>query len=306
MNHNRSSAHKVFAVVFAAAMALAAALGQGNPEPERPKITLAVAVTDKDHQAITGLKAEDFVLYEDDQPQQILSVTGSTVSACIGLLLDSSGSMRHKRDAMVHALTSLVHSGNSNDRFFVVNFNNQAYLDQDFTSDPAKIEKAMTRMNPRGGTALYDAISGSADHLSKAAQCEKRVLVVTTDGDDNSSQELLEETLNGLQYATSPVIYVIGMPNEQMPSHTPTDRRALELLTAATGGALFFADSNKDLDKAAMKVATEIQNQYVITYVPTAQQGYRKIKLEVRTPEYKDVVIRVKPGYRPGDYQARH
>lgn len=273
MRCQKSSTRRVLPVLFLAAVALAASLGQGNPEPEKPKITLAVSVTDKDHHAITGLKAEHFVLYEDDQPQQILFVNASTASACIGLLLDRSGSMRHKRDGTAHALTGLVKSGNPDDRIFVVNFNNQSYLDQDFTTDPALIEKAMTRMEPRGGTALYDAIIASADHFSKAAQCEKKVLVVVTDGDDNSSQELLEEALNVLQYATSPVIYVIGMPNEREPSRTPSDRRTLEILTAATGGAVFFADSNSDLDKAALKVATEIQNQYLITYVSHRPTG---------------------------------
>lgn len=280
-------------------MALVAALGQGNPDSGKPKITLTAVVSDKDHHVITGLNAEQFVLYEDDQPQQILSVNAS-VSACIGLLLDSSGSMRHKRDGVIQALSGMVRAGASNDRIFVVNFNNDAYLDQAFTSDPVLIEKAMSRMDPRGGTALYDAVIASTSYFSKGVQCEKRVLVAVTDGDDNSSQESLQHTIDILQYATSPLIYIIGMENESTTaSHNIRDSRALETLTAATGGTLFFANGKKDLDKAALKIAAEIQNEYVITYVSAAQQGpkkYRKIKVGVRAPEQKDVVIRVKPG----------
>lgn len=270
-------------------------------------MTLAVAASDRQHHPVSGLKAEDFALFEQNQPQQITAINSSDVPACIGLLVDSSGSMRHKRGEVFHALIGLVQTLNSEDRVFVVNFNDKAYLDQDFTGDVELIRDALERADARGGTAMYDAVIAAADHIGKAVSCKKRVLVVVTDGEDNSSRMSLQQAINANREVRSPIIYGIGMPNEPAPSHRSYDRHALELLTSSTGGALFYTGNLKDLDKVALKVGDEIQNLYLITYArtnPLLDGQYRHVRVELQSARHKDVVLRVREGYYGRDLLA--
>src|SRR5579864_4617440 len=103
-------------------------------------MTLAVTASDRQHHPISGLKAEDFALFEENQAQQIISVSNSAVPACIGLVVDSSGSMRHKRPEVIHALMEMVGAGSAEDRIFVVNFNDYAFIDQEFTRERSLIQ----------------------------------------------------------------------------------------------------------------------------------------------------------------------
>ena len=303
------SAVRVFAAVLFATSALAVALGQENPpsqpqpSPAQPAITLAVAVTDKDHHPVADLKTQDFAVYEDDQPQQIASVDRAGVPACIGLVVDNSGSMRNQRTAMIQALMKLVEAGNPSDRIFVVNFNDEAFLDQDFTTNHGLIEASLIRPAPRGGTALYDGVIASADHLAQTSACQNRVMVVMTDGDDNASQKSLVQTIDAVRYARSPVIYGIVMVPERTPSRRPADHHAMEKLTDATGGAVFSSGNIRDLDKLALKVAAEIQNQYNITYSPAGSQtngNFHRVRVEVHPQDHKNLIVRFRAGYVAG------
>jgi Ca-activated chloride channel homolog len=309
MVSSTGSAGRVSAAVLFAVSTLALALGQENPpnqpqpSPARPVITLAVAVTDKDHHPVADLRAEDFAVYEDDQPQQITCVERSPVPACLGLVVDNSGSMREQRAAMIQALMKLVEAGNPGDRVFVVNFNDEAFLDQDFTTNHGLIEASLIRPAPRGGTALYDAVIASADHLAQTSACQNRVMVVMTDGDDNSSQKSLVQTIDAVRYARSPVIYGIVMVPERPPSRKPADHHAVEQLTAATGGAVFSTGNIRDVDKLAMKVAAEIQNQYTITYSPAnspSNGNFHRVRVEVHPQDRKNLNVRFREGYVAG------
>ncbi len=141
----------ILVYLFLAASALVAVRAQSAPQPAQ---ALTVTVTDKKHNLVNDLKADDFKVYDNDQPQQITAFNHSTVPACLGLLVDNSGSMRQHHSAVIAAMLELVKAGNPEDRIFVVNFNDQPYLDQDFTKDINKIEQGLRSANPRGGTAL--------------------------------------------------------------------------------------------------------------------------------------------------------
>src|SRR5208337_3738329 len=117
----------------------------------------------------------------------------------MGIVVDNSGSMREKRQKVNAAALNLVRSSNPNDEVFIVNFNDEYYLDQDFTSNINKLKEGLEKIETRGGTALYDAVVASADHLKKDAKLEKKVIFVVTDGDDNESSETLEQAVRRLQ-----------------------------------------------------------------------------------------------------------
>jgi VWFA-related protein len=263
------------------------------PTPGGEKIALTVTVTDHDHHPVTGLKAEDFALFEDGQPQPIASIS-SDVPACIGLVVDRSGSMRHKDAPVNAALLDFARAGNSEDRFFVVNFNDQPYLDQDLTRDINKIAVALQRMDARAGTALYDAVIASADHLAKVADCGKKVLLVVSDGDDNSSRETLSQTIVSVQ-KSGVVLYAIGLMHDTA-AQIRRDQRSLEALAAGTGGDLLFPGSLKDVAKAGGRVAEEIRGQYTVNYVSAhtwSDRNFPKLKITVQSPGGKPPVVRM-------------
>src|SRR5213078_1592201 len=153
-------------------------------------------VIDKTGHLVTNLTQDAFTVYENGVQQELKSVKREDVPVSMGLIIDNSGSMRDKRARVEAAAIALVKDSNKDDEVFVVNFNDEAFLDnphgKDFTSNVKEMEEALTRIDSRGGTAMRDAIRMSIDHLKEKAHKDKRVLVVVTDGNDNSSVMTLE------------------------------------------------------------------------------------------------------------------
>jgi VWFA-related protein len=300
----------VFYVVLVALSTGSFASGQEQPQSQSPatgpKSIVNVTVTDRKHHPVTGLKAEDFAVSDNGEPQQIDSVSAG-VPACIGLVVDASGSMRHKLPGVAVALLDFVRAGHEDDRVFVVNFNDQPYLDVDFTHNVKMIEEALRRADARGGTALYDALIASADHLVKGRDCRKRVLVVVSDGNDNSSRENLEQTIRTLENSQGCLVYAISLAEEN-PSVQFRDRRALDLLTAATGGRLFNVGDGRDSGKALLQAQEEIRSQYTISYV-RSQNASRarasKLKIEIHAQGYKDLIVRTSVPVRTDGPEAK-
>src|SRR5205809_2085355 len=171
------------------------------------EVTLHATVVDQKLHLVTDLGPRNFVIYEDDHPQQILHFSREDIPVSLGIIVDNSGSMRDKRAAVTRAVLNLVKSSNRDDEVFVVNFNDEPFLDQDFTNDTGLMHEALDRVDSRGGTALYDSVIASADHLAKGAKREKKVLLVITDGEDNESRESLEQAIRTVQNDSGPTIY---------------------------------------------------------------------------------------------------
>src|SRR5579864_3789593 len=133
-------------------------------------VTLPVTVVDDKKHLVTDLKPANFIVYEDGQPQQIIDFRREDIPVSIGILVDNSGSMREKRQKVSTAVLNLIKASNPGDEVFVVNFNDEPYLDQDFTNNLGQMHEPRDRLDSRGGTALYDAVIASSDHLAKAAK----------------------------------------------------------------------------------------------------------------------------------------
>src|SRR5437667_1391968 len=173
--------------------------------------------------------------------------------------------MREKREEVNKAAVNLVKASNPDDQVFVVNFNDEYYLDQEFTSDIKKLQVALEHVESRGGTALYDAIIASADYLMKSP-LQRKVIFVVTDGEDDASQESLEAAVHKLQQENGPTVYAIGLLGGEKLRHA---RRALEVLADRTGAIAFFPPTLNEVDEISRSVAHDIRNQYTITYAPT-------------------------------------
>ena len=174
---------------------------------EVDEVTLHATVVDDHNRLITNLAKNDFTVLEDGKPQKITSFRSEDVPVAMGVVIDNSGSMREKRPAVNAAAINLVQSSNPQDQVFIVNFNEEYFLDQDYTAKIPKLKDALERIESRGGTALYDAVVASADHLKKSGALEKKVLLVVTDGEDNASRESLEQALRRLEERWSNDLY---------------------------------------------------------------------------------------------------
>ena len=262
------------------------------------EVVLPVIVTDTRRHIVTNLQQNNFQVYEDGQPQSIVRFSREDVPVSIGIVVDNSGSMRTKRAAVTKAVLNLIQASNPQDEVFVVNFNDDPYLDQDFTNKINPLREALDRVDSRGGTALYDAVIASADHLAKGAKKEKKVLLVITDGVDNESRESLESAIRKVQDDQGPIIYTIGILGDE--PGIKRAKRALQSLSDQTGGVAFFPKDLVEVDEISQEVARDIRNQYSITYKPTnprSNGGYRKVRVEARAQGYKDLQARTRDGY---------
>jgi Ca-activated chloride channel family protein len=263
----------------------------------------ATVMDDKNH-LVTTLDQSAFSIFENNQPQTIASFRHEDVPVAMGIVIDNSGSMREKRDKVNRAALNLVRSSNPQDQVFVVNFNDEYYLDQEFTSNINKLREALEKVEARGGTALYDAIVASSVYMRDHAKQQKKVLFVVTDGEDNASRESLEEAVRRLQEENGPTVYAIGLLGEEKARRA---RRALETIAQRTGGISFFPRTLDEVDSISSSVAHDIRNQYTIGYKPTTPKtagGYRAIRVEAKAKGYGKLVVRTRSGYYPGQEHA--
>ena len=264
----------------------------------------ATVVDDKQH-FVTNLDKTAFTVLEDGKPQQIISFHHVDIPVAMGIVIDNSGSMREKRNKVNQAALNLVRSSNPQDEVFVVNFNDEQYLDQDFTNNLLKLKEALEKIDARGGTAMYDAVVASADHLKQNARLEKKVIFVVTDGEDNASTETLEQAVKQLQQENGPQVYAIGILGDE--EHPKRAKRALEIIAQRTGGIAFFPKTLDEVDAISRTIANDIRNQYAIGYKPTNPKnagGFRQIRVEAKAKGHSKLIVRTKTGYYAGAQTA--
>src|SRR5271165_1638191 len=271
---------------------------------EVDEVTLHATVVNDKRQLVTTLDRADFTVFEDGQPQKITSFRHEDIPVAVGVVIDNSGSMRDKRPAVNAAAINFVKASNPQDKVFIVNFNEDYFLDQDYTASIPKLKDALERIEARGGTALYDAVVASSDHLKKSGLLEKKVLLVVTDGEDNASRESLEQAIRRLQEENGPTVYTIGLLSEE---HSKRAKRALRQMAEETGGIAFFPQGLGEVEAITQQIAHDIRNQYTIGYKPTKPQsegGFRSVKVDVNAKGYKKLQVRTRSGYYAGQQRA--
>jgi len=269
------------------------------------EVLLHASVIDDKQHIVTNLDRGAFTVFEDGKPQSIISFHHEDIPVSMGIIIDNSGSMREKRNKVNQAALNLVRSSNPKDEVFVVNFNDEYYLDQDFTNNLLKLKEALEKIDARGGTALYDALVASAEHLKRFARLDKKVLFVVTDGEDNASNETLEQAVKQLQEENGPSVYAIGVLGEE--EHPKRAKRALEIITQRTGGIAFFPKTLDEVDEISRTVARDIRSQYTIGYKPTNPRGtggFRTVRVEAKAKGHGKMTVRTKSGYYAGAQSA--
>jgi VWFA-related protein len=217
--------------------------------------------------------------------------------------------MREKRPEVNEAALTFVKTSNPEDQVFVVNFNDEYYLDTpgNFAGNMEELRAALSKIDSRGGTALYDAVYASLDHL-KLGNRDKKALLVISDGEDNASRYSFADVLQHAQKSNA-VIYCIGLLGEERPGglfklHGGGDKRAariLKELAAATGGKAYFPRSLDEVKPICEQIARDIREQYTFGYYPTDQKKdgtFRRVQIEfTKQFDRKHYRIRTRPGY---------
>jgi VWFA-related protein len=259
-------------------------------------VVLHASVSDKHGKLLTDLKQGAFKVFENGQPQQMKIFRREDVPVSLGIIIDDSGSMMTKRARVEAAALALVRASNPQDEVFIVNFNDEWYLDVPFTDDIRKMEQGIAKIDSRGGTAMRDAISASLDYMREKAKKDKKVLLIVTDGNDNASNTSLEKIVARSNQSET-LVYAIGLFTEEEKHEGAKARRALNELTSTTGGLAFYPKDVSEVQSLAEEIARDIRSQYTIAYTPTAPDdgSYRQIKVTVDGPGKP--VVRTRSGY---------
>jgi VWFA-related protein len=270
-------------------------------------VVLHVSVLDRKDGFVAGLPKEAFTVVENGRPQPIVFFESEETPVTVGLVIDSSGSMLPRRDAVIAAGMAFAESSHPDDEMFTVNFNEKVWPGLPpgrlFTSDHAALRQALDRSGARGQTALFDAIDAGLRHLDAGSK-PRRVLVVISDGGDNASRAtfdaVLEEALS-----RDVVIYGVGI-------YDPDDRDAnpgvLKKLAQATGGECFFPREIEHVLPALERIARDIRSSYTIGFVPAAAgiAGVkRSLGVTVRPADGRKLSARARSAYIAGSREAR-
>jgi VWFA-related protein len=266
-------------------------------------------VVDKNGHLVTDLGRGNFAVYENGAQQKISDFKHEDVPVSLGLIIDNSGSMRTKRAGVEAASLALVRDSNPDDEVFVVNFNDEPFLDlpnqKNFTNNIQEMEEALTRIDSKGGTAMRDAIRTSIDHLLENANRDKKVLVLVTDGVDNASI-ISQDKLIKVAQQSGVLIYAVGLLEDEDRSDASKAKRELTALAEATGGEVYFPREVSEVEPIAHLVAHDIRNQYTIQYTPSNNNmdgTFRQIKIALNAPGH--LTARTRSGYYATPDQAK-
>jgi len=292
-----------------------------QPQSLEPRSTqlITVTVTDPQGRYVTGLKPEDFELYEDEEPQKITYFnTGDKEPISMGILIDTSGSMQTKIGRARFALRRLIDAIRPRDEVFLEAFSSQPVFLQDFTDSRLLLSRAIGMLRPVGGTALYDAMLDGLRHVSYGHN-PKKALFIISDGDDTTSFSTLERAISAARRA-GVLIYAIGIHNFGSGAgglqigpfslgiggfaNDERGNRILREATSQTGGTLFTLSerdvvrSDAILDDAVQTISRELRSQYSLGYTPTRSGShYRKVRVAVRRPGAENLNVRAQHGY---------
>lgn len=270
-------------------------------------VQVPVSVSAKDGKYIDNLTKDNFQIFEDKVQQDISLFSHEDIPVSLGLVIDNSGSMRNKRQRVNGAALSFVRESNPNDETFIVNFDDEAFLIQHFTRNIADLIDALSNIDTRNETALYDAVYLSLDHVKTGTQ-DKKALLVITDGEDNKSKYGLNPLLEHIKSAKDVTIYAIGLLEENddrgglfKASPSKKAKEDLTKIAELSGGEAFFPKSLDEINEICKHIARDLRNQYTIGYSPKNGKNdgsYRTINVVLNPPAgMTKPTVRAKPGY---------
>ncbi|HUG43914.1 MAG TPA: VWA domain-containing protein [Acidobacteriota bacterium] len=318
----------ILLLLLAAGVGLASAGQDESPPPVRDddfrigvavdQVFLSVNARSVGGGFVTDLRKEDFEIFEDGIPQEIVNFTSEKVPVHVALLIDASGSIRHSLSEIRRAALGFASSLSAEDRIAVITFNFDPRLILNWTNDLDRTKLALDSIFPRGRTVMNDAIYVAFDDLLRNVEGKKAVILLTDGVDTGSSVEFDEA--RELALRSEAMVYVVSkldeywkdaiayrqmltsrgqlIPRELRDDHIMNVRRSLQQLADLTGGKILEAHKYEKLDDVYVQVAEELKNQYYLSYIPRTHRtepGWRSI--EVRLKGRPDAVVSTRQGY---------
>jgi Ca-activated chloride channel family protein len=283
-------------------------------------VDVLYSVVTKRDKLVTDLNKDDFKVFDDGVQQEITSFSQPTdLPLRIGMVLDTSNSIRDRlkfeQDAAIDFLFNALRRGK--DQAFLMTFDDGPQIIKDFSGDTGDLRDTILKQRAGGGTALYDAVYAASQELLNKSPLPpgpntdvRRVLVVISDGDDNSSNRSRGAAVEMAQRA-GVIIYSISTSTEWVnvdDERDPAKRvnrkyekgegdHVLEQLAQETGGRAFFPYRVDDLGQSFLDIGDELRHQYALAYSPgnRAPDGrFHTIRIQVSR---KDLIVRSRKGY---------
>jgi len=266
-------------------------------------VQIPVSVVDRSNRPVTGLDKENFRVFENQVEQRVMHLAREDEPLAVGLVFDTSGSMKKKLQKSIAAAEEFFKTANPEDEFFLVEFDGRARLTHPLTANPQEILSQLMQASAHGRTAMLDAIYLGLQQLRKSNKPRKALLVVS-DGGDNCSR-YTETDVRNLVKETDVMIYAMGVFEPSALHLLPEEVSGpglLDDITEQTGGRLFAIENINDLPDVASKIGVELRNRYLIAYAPSSLQRdgkYHKVQVKVAAPG-RSRAMRV--AWRPGYY----
>jgi Ca-activated chloride channel homolog len=294
----------VITALFVVALAFAGVRAQ-QPSVPTPSfhtastelVVLPVTVTDKKGRFISDLPRERFAVYDNGRKQEMSLFTNEDTPVAVGLVIDNSGSMRHKLGEVVAATLAFAKVSNPDDELFTLEFNDDVKDAnpgrQLFADDVESLRTSLSALVPDGRTALYDAMIAGLKRLEEGSRA-RRVLILISDGGDNASTATLADVLARAR-ASNVTIYTIGLFDSDDRDSNP---RALKAIAQTTGGERFLPSSPGPLLTDCERIGREIRSGYTIGYAPPDRDGaYHRVRVEIDRTDGPKMITRTRPGY---------
>jgi Ca-activated chloride channel family protein len=265
-------------------------------------VLIPAQVTTREGAPIVDLQRKDFRIYEDGAEQEITYFTKDDAPVSIGLLLDSSGSMKNKKQKSSEAAAAFFRTANSEDEFFLVEFDDRPKLAVPFTGDTEVLYREITRSRPFGQTSLFDAIHMALGVMKKARH-DRKALVILSDGGDNRSRRTFT-AIKGDVLEADVQLYAMGIYPPEGPSQSSPEEskgpELLEQLAELTGGRHFPVLNLGTLADVSTRIGQLLRNRYLLGYNPTngSRDGrYRGVTLDLAAPVDAGVHVQYRKGY---------
>jgi Ca-activated chloride channel homolog len=268
-------------------------------------VTLNAAVFNGRRELVTGLPREAFRIFQDGRPVPLTEFANRDVPVSMGLVMDSSASMVDKRLQSVAGAVELMRGSNPQDEVFYVDFKDTVDLVQGFTNDFEKVEGALNRTRLFGGTAVMDALKVGIEQMKKARR-DKKVIVLLTDGEDDSSEIEVGPLLSLLQ-KSDVTVYTIGLLSNETTGRRRNAEKFLKEAAKVTGGVAYFPTNVEQVQLLGQTIAHDIRNQYVLAYQvpPGTPRGFRAIKVAAESAPRGKLTVRTRTGYFYDPGQSR-
>ena len=279
---------------------------------EVDQVVLYAAVYDDTGELVSGLTPEDFIILEDGVEVEITYFGQDDVPSTSGIVMDKSGSMRAKQDLAHRATKLFLALSHPDNEHFLVMFDNDVNLEEDFTRDPEDIRDMLDNTVVGGGTALYDGIYLALEKAQTGSEA-KKVVTVFTDGEDKDSYYRHEELLEKIARSNDVQLYVVALLDQALSrdrgffgvfkSQYDKVRATVDAISGQSGAKVYFPEELHELNDVFRRIAGELRNQYRIAYItpnPLKNGGWRTIEVRLRNPGEKQLTIQAKKGYLGG------